>query len=291
MTLDVSSINVIKMINDSSPTTMDANLRIDTGSMGGETEESRSSLCLHWVIGGEGTGHHALRHAFDRYLKRPDVLDKGPHYPLWVRMWDAHLPRLPRKAIQGAFRSLVAQYCASGVRAIFEDTSFPYGGVGNVWSRFASPKSRRGPLRRPDIAEMLRLLEGLPMKILVLHRSPILTVNSTLSRGFSSDLQFEAELAETTHQYIAEQVGSLPESSYRTLAFERLVEDPLTCLKALAQWWEIDETHAAEGAEKIRKPTSLNEVSEDRLRFLEQYFSEEKRLRWDSVYQNNSLVS
>lgn len=133
------------------------------------------------------------------------MIDKGHYYPRGIQRWDHLQEPLPKSAIRNLLEKIVADYQALGCSRFYEDTSFPFGGVEPQFSKYVSGGNHRGSGRYPRIADLLGLMaELVEFRILAIYRSPLSTVRSTLRRGFSNDLKFECQLAESIHLDLAE---------------------------------------------------------------------------------------
>lgn len=245
-----------------------------------------------WMIGIEGSGHFLLRAVLEDYLGNSSVIDKGPHYPLLLQRWDAEQQPLPRGAVGATLDAIFGMYAVAGITAVYEDTSFPFGGNAPAYEAFASGGSHRGALRRPDILDMLELLEGrAEVRILVAYRSPVLTVASALRRGFSQNLHFECRLAEAIHLSIVGQLAQLPPDCYRTFCFEEFVRRPEAHVEPLAEWWRIPVAVIAGGLGRIRRAGSEDDIPPRQLEFLREHFTERRVSQWIGGYQQNPLVT
>jgi len=246
---------------------------------------------LLWHVGIEGSGHFMLRDVLGEFLALPSVVDKGPHYPLWLQGWDASRQPLPRPAVRRELERILRGYRDAAIDTIFEDTSFPFGGVPPEYSAFASDGSHRGPCRRPDILEMMELMGDLAeVKILVAYRAPAATVASALRRGFSNNPHFECKLAEAIHLAISGQLRQLPANAWRTYRFEEFLRRPREHASALAGWWGIPLPVVENGLERLRKPSGPEDVPQGRRGALEEFFTEQRILQWIDAYESNPLL-
>jgi len=230
------------------------------------------------VVGVEGTGHHMLRAVLQDFLSKPTVVDKGDYYPLLEQRWETTEERLPLNAVKKELQRIVRAYRACNVTHIFEDTSFPF-------------NKPRNALRRPDVLDLCELLQGLMgIKILVLYRNPVSTVYSGLRRGFSTNINLEAKIAESNHIYIERQMSQLPREIYKTIHFEKFVETPVMYLEALSRWWQLGREQISAGHERICRHTSINDIPPKTKSYLQAYFTEVRLRQWISFYQGNPLV-
>lgn len=244
-----------------------------------------------WLVGIEGAGHHLMRDVLRVHLKKINVIDKGPHYPLLLQRWDAEQTALSRTAVKRSFATLFQAYASAGITTVYEDTSFPFGGVEVGYEDFASDGSHRGPLRCPDILDLVELLEGLAvLRILVIHRSPLLTVSSALRRGFSNKIQYECRLAEAVHLHITRQLSCLPPTLYRTLCFEDFVQRPEIYVNPLADWWMIPLDDVRSGISAIRAAGTLHDIPPGIHGILNEFFTDLRIEQWQAAYRNNPLV-
>ena len=244
-----------------------------------------------WLIGIEGSGHHLIRDVLRDFLVRPEVVDKGSYYPLLIQRWDDQQKPLPQPAVRRLNKEIFDDYKARECSHFYEDTSFPFGDVEKPFSRYVAGGSHRGPGRHPRIGDLLELMEGLvDFRILVISRSPLATVRSTLRRGFSNDLEFECHLAESIHSYLSEELRRLPSRLYRTCQYDDWIANPKALVQPLADWWEIEPELIAGGIARIRPPSSKDPLPPDEGAFLKDYFSEGCLAQWLDVYQANPLV-
>lgn len=246
---------------------------------------------LLWLVGIEGSGHHLLRDLLREFLIRPQVVDKGSYYPLWIQRWDDQQKPLPQPAVRGLNEAILDDYQARQCTHFYEDTSFPFGGVGSQFSKYVSTEDHRGPGRHPRINDLLELLDGLvDLRILVLYRSPLATVRSTLRRGFSNDLEFECALAKSIHSYLSQELRRLPARLYRTCHYVDWLAYPEELAQPLADWWEIEPELIVNGVSRIRPPSSDDPLSPEQGAFLAEYFSKDCLAQWLDAYQANPLV-
>jgi hypothetical protein len=252
---------------------------------------SGSILKFFWIIGIEGSGHHMVREVLGKLLSRSEVIDKGPHYPIFLQRWDSEQVPLPRQAVRNTLEMIFRAYISEGVTTIYEDTSFPFGGVGAAYQEFSSVGTFRGPLRSPDILDLLAILDDrIDLRILVLYRSPVLTVASALRRGFSAKPQFECRLAEAVHLQITYQLACLPTSCYRTLRFEDFVQNPEHYTDALATWFDISAEDVRSGIPAIRKSGTVQDIPDGTRRVIEEFFTTRRLEQLLQPYRSNQLL-
>jgi hypothetical protein len=187
---------------------------------------------------------------------------------------------------------MITDYQVLGCTHFYEDTSFPFGGVEPQFSKYISGGNHRGFGRHPRIADLLGLMaELVEIRILLIYRSPLSTVRSTLRRGFSNDLEFECQLAESIHLYLAKEFRHLPRQIYRTCHYDDIIANPSGHVQPLADWWEVESELIAEGVSRIRSPSSGDGLTANQGVFLSDYFSETSLARWEDVYRTNPLVN
>lgn len=246
---------------------------------------------LLWLVGIEGSGHHLVRDLLHDFLVSPQVVDKGGYYPLWVQRWDDQQKPLPQPAVRELNKAILEDYQARQCTHVYEDTSFPFGGVGPDLSKYVSSETYRGPGRHPRINDLLELLDELvDFRILVLYRSPLATVRSTLRRGFSNDLEFECQLAKSIHSYLSQELRRLPAGLYRTCHYVDWLANPEALAQSLADWWEIEPGLIDKGLSRIRPPSLDDPLSPEQAAFLAEYFPEACLAPWLDAYQANPLV-
>lgn len=171
--------------------------------------------------------------------------------------------------MRGLTKEIFEDYLARQCTHVYEDTSFPFGGVKPQFSKYVSGGHHRGPGRHPRIGDLLELMEGLvDFRILVIFRSPLATVRSTLRREFSNDLEFECHLAKSIHSYLAEELRRLPVGLYRTCHYDDWIANPGALVRPLADWWEIEPELISQGISRIRPPSSDDPLSPEQGAFL-----------------------
>lgn len=244
-----------------------------------------------WLIGIEGSGHHLIRDILKSLIANAKTIDKGPHYPLLLQRWDTEQIPLPQNAVINSLKSIFDTYNAQQISTIYEDTSFPFGDSASEYLHFVSPGTFRGPLRRPDIMDMIQILQKFTnLKILVAYRNPILTVASALRRGFSTKPYFECRLAEAIHLGIVNQLKLIDSSRYKIIHFERLIRNPESHITPLSEWWDIPEDDIRKGIIHIRGAGNLHDIPRKTYTLLEDFFTEERLSQWEPVYSNNLLA-
>lgn len=246
---------------------------------------------LLWLIGIEGSGHHLVRDLLRDYLKTPEVIDKGPHYPYWLHHWDVCSKPLPIPAVRGALQQVFGCYGEAGIHTIYEDTSFPFGDPEPAYGSLISGGDQRGPLRCPDMLEMVEWTRELvDLRILVSYRSPVSTVHSVLRRGFSNNPRFECQLAERTHLYLSSQLQLLPPGSFRTFHFEQLLEQPQAHLESLAEWWGVPSGVLGGSLKAIGRPASREDIPNPLRGTLDRFFCAQRCSQWTHAYTLNPLL-
>ena len=159
---------------------------------------------------------------------------------------------------------------------MYSNASFPYG-------------FKRDTLRRPDIIDMVELMEPyFEFRLMLIYRDPISCAYSAVRRKFNDNALHQARIIEDNLIFIKQQIETSG-LDYRSVSYENIISKPDSYSKMFEQWWDINSASFQKGKQQIRKPTSKKEIPSDTLKLLEEFFSPLRRQQWESFLKSKDV--
>ena len=229
---------------------------------------------LLFLIGVEGAGHHLTRAFLKYFFQKERVTSIDKAFPFLLYRWDAvqdylkkqNLNLNTREENSLAISRVLKNYSQSNY--MFSSASFPYG-------------LKRDALRRPDIIDMVELMEPyFELRPMIIYRDPISCAYSAVRREFNDNALHQARIVEDNLIFIRQQIETSG-LDYRSISYESFISNLDIYSKIFEEWWGVDSLLFEQGKKEIRQPSSKKEIPSETLRLLEEFFSPLRRLQWE----------
>ena len=219
-----------------------------------------------FVVGAEGTGHHLVTSAIFNF---PGVTS-GPieMEQLFAEIWEPTLNDDMKKEKIARLSGLLQEQANKLAKTMeVPGAQRPHLVIQRDGDMLSYPfDSPRNPLRRPDLLELVRLVEPLfDLKIIVTARNPLDSIASLIRRGWwgeshcksevprptrtglftesglggCSPIGVQARVVEDAMIYIESQLRSVSHDYFRVLRYEEMVARPADFAEPLATFLEV----------------------------------------------------
>ncbi len=245
---------------------------------------SEKKPLLLFLIGVEGAGHHLTRDFLKYFFKKERVTSIDKAFPFLFHRWDTLQDYMKkpstnlniREEYDSAISRTMKNYSQSNY--MYSSASFPFG-------------LKRDTLRRPDIIDMVELMESyFELRPMLIYRDPISCAYSAVRRKFNDNVLHQAKIVEDNLIFIKQQIEASG-LDYRSVSYESFISSPDIYSKMFEEWWGVDSLLFEQGKQEIRRSTSKKEIPSETLKLLEEFFSPLRRQQWEGFLKNKDVFS